>query len=164
MYCPHCCSLNDFSYTCYCHSGYTKKGRNCVPDCDENQCSLASTSCPANSACRDLCEGFECRCNEGYSMQNGKCVPKKNRCDANQCLLKHSCPANSNCSDLCEGFECVCNAGLAMIDGKCLDASRYGQGPTDPPCDEDQDRVRQNLNFFNRVKIHDSLIFLVLTI
>ena len=27
-------------YTCYCHTGYTKKGKKCVSDCDENQCEM----------------------------------------------------------------------------------------------------------------------------
>ena len=86
--------------------------------------------CPANSTCKDKCNGFECNCDQGFHKEGDKCVPD---CDANQCLA-NPCQPRADCNDQCKGYECACQSGFSLTEkNECCDKD---QCKYDKPCPE----------------------------
>ena len=158
MTCENMCK----GYRCNCPEGEKNVDGQCVPDCDENQCSTGTHNCGQNSYCEDACTEFTCECEDGYEMNDqSECVEI---CDENQCSSE-PCGENQICLDKCQSYECQCLDGFEINENsECVEICDENQCANNP-CGENQictdlcqsydfeifprKKLPLNLNFYN---------------
>uniref|UniRef100_A0A8C3G755 Protein eyes shut homolog n=1 Tax=Cyclopterus lumpus TaxID=8103 RepID=A0A8C3G755_CYCLU len=132
--CKHNGTCSDLlgHHECLCHAGFL--GYNCEVDIDA--CALPNNTCPSNSQCLDLPDGFEYTCrvlcpqnlqpcaNEGRCVLNDAsgytciCTPGWSgpdcRINVNDCV-QHWCQNGATCVDEIDGYSCLCPRGYTGV-------------------------------------------------
>ncbi|KAK3730033.1 hypothetical protein QZH41_009543, partial [Actinostola sp. cb2023] len=120
--CQHICENGFGTFRCLCRSGfYLQNDNKYCKDVDE--CSLPTTTCPADHYCVNAPGTYSCRrdCDKGYARSaNGNCEDV-NECKAFSTKPKSQDPCTHTCVNSIGSFKCSCKNGYELKNGKCED-------------------------------------------
>ena len=131
--CQHTCINVPGSFTCQCHSCYTKLGVNCqLRQCKIGGGCFRYGAVNPNNQCQECQKSYETawRYNNALSCSDNNLCTRNDRCVYGTC---RGTPFKCLVCESCNGESCTVNLGFCVNDGKC-----YCNGHLRPgnPCQE----------------------------
>ncbi|CAL8285689.1 unnamed protein product, partial [Arctogadus glacialis] len=122
-YCPNPIE----SYTCICHTSYTKQNttsRTCI-DIDECEDGAMPNEgvCGINGTCGNTNKSFWCECPTGFTNNGNERTPCL---DTNECSRDNICGSNAYCINTIGSYTCTCHSGYTKQNATsrtCIDTN-----------------------------------------